>query len=340
MQGNVLGQNNLISKSSKDINFFPYKYIEKDISGIYSTGDDVREISDILSNVNRWTPSGKENTIYGLYRSYLVEFDLKTLQVNVKKLTNFSWGTHDANVYLDKNYIYVTGSPQYSPDFYTIVKINLQTLEVERMTATINESGLSTPYINFKYKDYHVATQIYSNNTFPYIIFKETPNGLEYKTFEFRLGDSGGWWVDGIILGSDYNVYAFKNATFNSINKTYYYYYNLGSIEEIYNETNTITGPFCITGSLCDAAIKTLCTERLHYNILNNIICDSSRSSNIGSIIKFILKNDYCIIQPIFCEANPNISTYMNFQCYCNEDASIIYTGRYQNKIGLLIADK
>ena len=42
MQGNVLGQNNLISKSSKDINFFTYKYIEKDISGIYSTGDDVR----------------------------------------------------------------------------------------------------------------------------------------------------------------------------------------------------------------------------------------------------------------------------------------------------------
>ncbi len=340
MQGNVLGQNNLISKSSKDINFFPYKYIEKDISGIYSTGDDVREISDILSYVKRWTPSGKENTIYGLYNSYLVEFDLKTLQVNVKKLTNFSWGTSDAyaNAYLDKNYIYVTRSPEYSPDFYTIVKINLQTLEVERMTATINESGWSTPYINFKYKDYHVATQIYDNNTSPYIIFKETPNGLEYKTFEFDLGDSGLWWVNGIILGSDYNVYVFDEATFDSRNKTYYYY-NLGSIEEIYNETNTITGPFCITGSFCNTAIQTLCTEYLHYNILNNIIYDDS-GSNIGSIIKFILKNDYCIIQPIFCEANPNISTYMNFQCYCNEDASIIYTGRYQNKIGLLIADK
>ena len=221
MQGNVLGQNNLISKSSKDINFFTYKYIEKDISGIYSTGDDVREISDILSYVKHWTPSGKENTIYGFYNSYLVEFDLKTLQVNVKKLTNFSWGTNDANVYLDKNYIYVTKYAQYSPDFYTIVKINLQTLEVERMTATINESSFSTPYINFKYKDYHVATQIYSNSTDPYIIFKETPNGLEYKTFEFRLGDSA-LWVDGIILGSDYNVYGFEEVTFDSRNKTYY----------------------------------------------------------------------------------------------------------------------
>ena len=204
------------------------------------------------------------------------------------------------------------------------------------MTATINESGFSTPYINFKYKDYHVATQIYSNNTYPYIIFKETPNGLECKTFIFDLNDSSTWWVNGIILGSDYNVYVFDEKTFDSRNKTYYYY-NLGSIEEIYNETNTITGPFCITGSFCDTAIQTLCTEYLHYNILNNIIYDSS---NISSIIKFILKNDYCIIQPIFCEANPNISTYMNFQCYCNEDASIIYTGRYQNKIGLLIADK
>lgn len=337
MQGNVLGQNNLISKSSKDINFFTYKYIEKDISGIYSTGDDVREISDILSYVKQWTPSGKENTIYGFYNSYLVEFDLKTLQVNVKKLTNFSWDTHYANAYLDKNYIYVTKSVEYSPDFYTIVKINLQTLEVERMTTTINESGLSTPYINFKYKDYHVATQIYSNKTDPYIIFKETPNGLEYKTFEFDLGDSSVLWVDGIILGSDYNVYGFKVVTFDSRNKTYYYY-NLGSIEEIYNETNTITGPFCITGRICDTVIQTLCTEYLHYNILNNIMYDYT--SYIDSIIKFILKNDYCIIQPIFCEANPNISNYMNFQCYCNEDASIIYTGRYQNKIGLLIADK
>lgn len=336
MQGNVLGQNNLISKSSKDINFFPYKYIEKDISGIYSTGDDVREISDILSYVKHWTPSGKENTIYGFYNSYLVEFDLKTLQVNVKKLTNFSWDTHDANAYLDKNYIYVIENAQYSPDLYTIVKINLQTLEVERMTTTINESGFSMPYINFKYKDYHVATQIYSNTTDPYIIFKETPNGLEYKTFKFNLGDSV-WWVDGIILGSDYNVYVFDEATFDSRNKTYYYY-NLGSIEEIYNETNTITGPFCITGSLCDTTIQTLCTKYLQYNILNNIMYH--HTSYIDSIIKFILKNDYCIIQPIFCEANPNISNYMNFQCYCNEDASIIYTGRYQNKIGLLIADK
>lgn len=336
MQGNVLGQNNLISKSSKDINFFTYKYIEKDISGIYSTGDDVREISDILSYVKQWTPSGKENTIYGFYNSYLVEFDLKTLQVNVKKLTNFSWDTHDTNTYLDKNYIYVTRNAQYDPDFYTIVKINLQTLEVERMTTTINESGFSTPYINFKYKDYHVATQIYSNVTDPYIIFKEIPNGLEYKTFEFNLGDPA-WWVDGIILGSDYNVYVFDEATFDSRNKTYYYY-NLGSIEEIYNETNTITGPFCITGRICDTVIQTLCTEYLHYNILNNIMYDYT--SYIDSIIKFILKNDYCIIQPIFCEANPNISKYMNFQCYCNEDASIIYTGRYQNKIGLLIADK
>lgn len=332
MQGNVLGQNNLISKSSKDINFFPYKYIEKDISGIYSTGDNVREISDILNYVGiDWTAKGKGDVVYGIYRlsstSYLAEFNLKTLQVNAKKLTNFSWdSTNMRHLYLDNNFLYITYRGEYSKSSSRIYKINLQTLESE-YTQISTEIDYYFTELSVKYGNYIVPS---FTNQSKFYMLKQTTNGYEFKQYYTPSGVPD----DGFLVLSNH-VYTFKEISDDGG-----YYYDLGLIDEIYNETNTITGPFYIFGSTFNSLVTTLKNGVANLSSKQNIIRGEPRGATNNTIFKIHIKNNFCLLQPIFSEEDPNISTHMNFQCYCNEDASIIYTGRYQNKIGLLIADK
>ena len=331
MQGNVLGQNNLISKSSKDINFFPYKYIEKDISGIYSTGDDVREISDILSYVKHWTPEGKGDVVYGIYSlsstSYLAEFNLKTLQVNAKKLTNFSWDSeYMRHLYLDNNFLYITYWGGFSSSYSRIYKINLQTLESEH-TQISTEIDYHFSDLSVKYGNYIVPS---FTEHFEFYMLKQTTNGYEFKQYNIPSGVPS----DGFLVLSNH-VY-----TFMKISDDGGYYYDLGLIDEIYNETNTITGPFYIFGTTFDSLVSTLKEGVVNLSSKQNIVAGNPLSVSNTTIFKIHIKNNFCLLQPIFCEANPNISKYMDFQCYCNEDTSIIYKGRNQNKIGLLIADK